>query len=77
MFREQDVWSNLGTMFPGQEYDIERVRSVIKEQIRKRRVLTRQGDPPDIYYLTWSDDRQNQDPQKQQKQQEEEKEERE
>ncbi len=70
MFREQDVWYYLGTMFPRQEYDIERVRKVIQEQIRKRRVLTRQGDPPDIFYLTWSDDRQNQ---KQQEQQQEEK----
>lgn len=56
LFEVYDVWYHLSAMYPRREWDVDKVRKAIKEQVRKGRVLTRAGDAPDRYYLLWRDD---------------------
>jgi hypothetical protein len=56
MFTAQDAWFHLNTAFPRQKWDISKVRSAIREQARKGRVITRESDERDVYYLLWRDD---------------------
>jgi DNA replicative helicase MCM subunit Mcm2 (Cdc46/Mcm family) len=53
MFTAHDVWYHLATMFPGREWGLDKVRKVIRQQIKKGRVITRHEDEPDRYYLVW------------------------
>jgi phosphoribosyl-ATP pyrophosphohydrolase len=55
LFEPYDVWYHLFTVFPREQWDIDKVRKVIKEQVKKGNVTTRHGDPPDRYYLIWRD----------------------
>jgi len=55
LFNSYNVWNHLLTSIRDEEWNIEKVREVIQDQIRKGRVVTRQGDDPDRYYLTWRD----------------------
>jgi hypothetical protein len=50
MFTAHDVWYHLATMFPGREWDLDKVRKVIRQQIKKGKVITRHEDGPDRYY---------------------------
>ena len=56
LFTAQDVWYHIGTMFPDKRWNMDKVRKAIREQVKKGRVMVRQGDEPDRYYLTWRDD---------------------
>jgi DNA replicative helicase MCM subunit Mcm2 (Cdc46/Mcm family) len=51
MFTSQDVWYHFTNTFSNERWDIHKIRKAIQEQIKKGRVMTRQGDPPDRYYL--------------------------
>lgn len=55
LFDPYDVWYHLFTVFPNEQWDIEKVHKEIAKQIEKGRVTTRAGDPPDRYYLMWRD----------------------
>jgi DNA replicative helicase MCM subunit Mcm2 (Cdc46/Mcm family) len=59
MFTAQGMWYHMAMMHPDEEWDLDRVRKVIQQQIKKGRVLTRQGDDPDIFYLIWRDGEQS------------------
>jgi DNA replicative helicase MCM subunit Mcm2 (Cdc46/Mcm family) len=50
MFTAHDVWCHLASMFPGREWDLDKVRKVIRQQIKKGKVITRHEDGPDRYY---------------------------
>jgi hypothetical protein len=44
LFTVYDVWYHIGIMFKDREWDIDKVRKVIEQQIKKGRVLTTHGD---------------------------------
>jgi DNA replicative helicase MCM subunit Mcm2 (Cdc46/Mcm family) len=54
LFTAQDVWYHLGNMFPDREWDMDKVRKVIRQQVHKGQALIRQRDAPDRFYLVWS-----------------------
>jgi replicative DNA helicase Mcm len=55
LFTPYDTWYHLSATFPEREWNLDNVRKVIRQQIAKGRVITRQGDEPDRYYLSWRD----------------------
>ena len=56
LFNRFDLWYHISAAFPNRTLDIHKVDAIIKDQVRKGRVLLRQEDGPDRYYLVWRDD---------------------
>src|SRR5919106_570361 len=55
LFETYDVWSHLFTSFPNENWNMDKTRRAIQQQVTKGWVLTRQGDASDRWYLNWRD----------------------
>lgn len=55
LFETYDVWSHLFTSFPNENWNMDKTRRAIQQQVTNGWVLTRQGDALDRWYLNWRD----------------------
>jgi DNA replicative helicase MCM subunit Mcm2 (Cdc46/Mcm family) len=59
LFERFNLWGHLSASLPEELWNVERVDQIVDEQVKKGRVIKRQGDKPGRYYLNWRDNNGN------------------